>query len=147
MLVSVALVTITPWGVHDLFLSMKPCWCPWAMLLYWSEWPALAPKPMLMTAVSQGCLWEPCLGSQSCCSWGLFLRSTVLSGTVWQPMVHAATDYKVQGSYFCSDMGDWRWKASVTTLISLHPTPQQPKQETMEVLKSVVRVLKCSSPQ
>jgi hypothetical protein len=112
-------------------LISGPCWYLWPMLssksmcisvlsvatwrhvyevLLWQEsgfMPVLPLKAKWMSQVwgaLEGlvCVRSP-LQARGQCSWSL-----LSPGNLWRPMIHATSDFKDQGSYFCSDVGDCR---------------------------------------
>lgn len=114
-------------------------WClgpGWYSGLYWPL------KPLWWLCSRLPC--KHCLGPWICwnrrlCSW-LMLSAEIM----WKPMTHAPADYKEQGSYFCSDIDDFRHiiekEGHGRLLWKLLPWP--PPSIKTSILKSVIRMLK-----
>lgn len=85
------------------------------------------------------------------CSW-----SVLSPDTHWRPMIHAPTDCEEQGGYFCCDINDCRYRLRAEDMerfcedLSSHSLSQSNILEGShwrELLKSVIRMLKCKSLQ
>lgn len=150
-------------GIHGLNCCRGPCGFPWSVM---------SQRAILMSmgiaaagdhveAHSQFCWQRPCRcwcdfhGPH--CHWGPYWYQwpVLLYETMWRSMIHAPGDYKGQKSYFYSGIdfrltvekerqGRLLWKSLPAPNSRSNILDRKPQRV---FLKTVIRTLKCSSPQ
>lgn len=91
-----------------------------------------------VTTESHVDVYDPCFQLKPClCPWLVLYPETM-----WRSMIHAATEYKGQGNFFCGGINDRKLTVENERLESSVPTSPPPPKKS---LKIVIQMLKCIS--